>query len=136
MIQTAVLRDFFNMYISQTEDVGQFYGKPIVQLSAYQLKLALYARVFFNIFQYNDDIPEGIKKDPAAILRFSDSKRSKKGPVSKSMEKDSGGTAVFGATKEDLDFVDPNAKKISLSEEVKKKGGVLTMDDMIKMMGQ
>jgi len=63
LIQESVLRDFFNMYLSQTEDVSSFYGKPIIHLSVYQLKLALYARVFYNIVQYNDDIPNGIKKD-------------------------------------------------------------------------
>lgn len=134
-IQHCVLRDFFNMYLSQTENVSAFYGKPIIHLSVHQLKLALYARVFFNIFQYNEDIPEGIKKDPEAILRFSESKKSKNNLKSKIKDKDQGATAVFGATKEDLEFVDPDAKQVSLSEEVKKKGGVLTMDDMIKLMG-
>jgi hypothetical protein len=42
-IQYCVLRDFFNMYLSQTEDVSAFYGKAIIELSVYQLKLAIYA---------------------------------------------------------------------------------------------
>jgi hypothetical protein len=134
-IQEAVLRDFFNMYLSQTENVSTFYGKPIVELSAYQLKLALYARVFFNIFQYHEDIPEHIKKDPEAIFNFVDTKKG----VSKVQEKfknsDSGGSAVFNATKEDLEVIDPNAKKVSLTDEIAKKGGAMTMDDFINLMG-
>ena len=135
-IQNAVLRDFFNMYFSQTEDVSAFYGKPIIHLSVYQLKLALYARVFFNIFQYNDDLPEGIKKDPSAILRFSESKKSGKASESRIKDSDHGATAVFGATKEDLTFIDPNAKKISLQDEIKKKGGSMNMEQMMELMGQ
>ena len=138
-IQHCVLRDFFNMYLSQTENVSAFYGKPIVKLSIFQLKLALYARVFFNIFQYNDDIPDNLKKDPHAILRFSESKRNKKDSSSKSSRpsrnaNDSGATAVFGATKEDLKQIDPDARTISLEDAIKKNGGSLNMEQMMKLM--
>jgi len=134
-IQKSVLRDFFSMYLSQAENIHDFYGKPIIFLSAYQLKLAIYARVFFNIFQYNDDIPEYIKKDPSAILAFSESKRNNSNPKNLKSNSDSGGSAVFNATKEDLDYVDPNAKKIILSDEIQKKGGHMSMDDLINLMG-
>jgi hypothetical protein len=134
-IQHSVLRDFFNMYLSQTEHLHSFYGKPIIQLSVYQLKLALYARIFFNIFQYNDDIPESIKKNPADVLRFSESKRSGSKTSEKFKNSDSGATAVFGATKEDLSFVDSGAKAISLSDEISKNGGSMNMEDLMKLMG-
>lgn len=138
LIQESVLRDFFNMYLSQTEDVSSFYGKPIVQLSVYQLKLALYARVFYNIFQYNDDIPNGIKKDPSALLRFAESKRSSGNNkvLSKVKDKNSGATTLFGATKEDLQEIIPDAPTISLSDHIKNSGGTLSMEDMIKLMGE
>lgn len=135
IIQETVLRDFFNMYLSQTEDVASFYGKSIISLSVYQLKLALYARVFFNIFQYNEDIPEGIKKDPAAILRFSESKKSQSSNKSKIKQADNGATAVFGATKEDLSFVDSQAKQINLTSEITKNGGALNMEQLMNLMG-
>jgi hypothetical protein len=97
-IQHVVLRDFFNMYLSQTENVSSFYGRPIIELSVYQLKLAIYARIFFNMFQYHEDIPDRMKK-------------------------------------EDLEIIDPNARTISLSDEISKKGGVMNMDDLIELMG-
>ena len=50
--------------------------------------------------------------------------------------KDGGATAVFGATSKDLDILDPTARKISLSEEIKKNGGSLDMEQMIKLMNQ
>lgn len=134
-IQKSVLRDFFNMYMSQTEDISSFYGKPIIQLSVYQLKLAIYSRIFFNIFQYNEDIPEYIKKDPEAILRFSESKRTNSKSSHSASNSDASATAVFGATKEDLDFIDPTATKISLSDEIAKNGGSMNMDELINLMG-
>jgi hypothetical protein len=132
-IQHVVLRDFFNMYISQTEDVSSFYGKPIIELSVYQLKLAIYARIFFNMFQYHEDIPERAKKDPEAIFDFVERKKNNN---SKSPSNNDGGaSAVFGATKEDLEMIDPNARKVNLADEISKKGGVMNMDDLIELMG-
>jgi len=132
-IQHVVLRDFFNMYMSQTEDVSAFYGKPIIELSVYQLKLAIYARIFFNMFQYHEDIPETIKKDPTAIFDFVERKKNNGSKGNVNTEK--GASAVFGATKEDLEIIDPNARAISLSDEINKKGGVMNMDDLIELMG-
>lgn len=131
-IQHAVLRDFFNMYMSQTENISAFYGKPIIELSVYQLKLAIYSRILFNIFQYHEDIPERIKKDPIAIFDFVE--RKKGNDFKGNVNKESGASAVFGATKEDLEIIDPNARTISLSDEINKKGGVMNMDDLIELM--
>lgn len=132
-IQHVVLRDFFNMYMSQTEDVSAFYGKPIIELSVYQLKLAIYARIFFNIFQYNEDLPERIKQDPEAIFDFVERKKNKDTKSYVNTEK--GASAVFGATKEDLEVIDPSARKVSLSDEIAKSGGVMNMDQLIELMG-
>lgn len=132
-IQHVVLRDFFNMYMSQTEDVSAFYGKPIIELSVYQLKLAIYARIFFNMFQYHEDIPETMKKDPTAIFDFVERKKNNGSKGNVNTEK--GASAVFGATKEDLEIIDPNARTVNLSDEISKKGGVMNMDDLIELMG-
>ena len=134
-IQQAVLRDFFNMYMSQTEDIAAFYGKAIIDLTAFQLKLGLYSRVFFNIFQYNEEIPERIKKDPQAIFDFIDTKKGSSKLQQKLQDSGNGGAAIFNATAEDLDLIDPNAKKLSLSDELSKKGGSMNMDDLINLMG-
>ena len=132
-IQHCVLRDFFNMYLSQTEDVSAFYGKAIIELSVYQLKLAIYARVFFNIFQYHEDLPERMKQDPVAIFDFVERKKNNN---SKSyVNTDKGASAVFGATKEDLEIIDPNARTVNLSDEIAKSGGVMNMDQLIELMG-
>ena len=138
LIQESVLRDFFNMYLSQTESMSAFYGKPIIHLSVYQLKLALYARVFNNIFQYNDDIPNIMKKDPVALLRLSESKRSGSNNkvLSKIKDTSSGATTLFGATKEDMQELIPDGNSVSLSDHIKNNGGSLSMEDMIKLMGE
>ena len=133
-IQKMVLEDFFGMYISLCEDPFVFYGKHVHELSGYQLKLLLYGRIFNNIFQNNDDIPNEIKKEPDQIFKFIESKRMREKFQNSNGDKDA--TMVFGATREDLDTLDPSARKISLSEQIAKNGGSLNMEDMIKLMGQ
>lgn len=132
-IQHAVLRDFFNMYMSQAENISSFYGKPIIELSVYQLKLAIYARIFFNMFQHHEDIPERMKQDPEAIFDFVERKRGNNNRGNVNTEK--GASAIFGATKEDLEIIDPGARSISLSDEIAKSGGVMNMDQLIELMG-
>lgn len=132
-IQQIVLENFFNIYLSSCENPYIFYGKYINELSLYQMKLLLYGRMFSNIFQYNDDIPESIKSNPKEIFTFLDSKKNKE--KFQQQNRDSDGTMVFGATKKDLEILDPNARKLSLSEMLEKNGGSLNMEQMLDLMG-
>jgi len=132
-LQLAILKPFFSMYISQCEDVYGFYGKPITKLSVHQLKVAVFGRMFFNIFQHTEDIPDDIKEDPDKLLAFSEAQRNKDN--SKFIKDDSDASMVFGANKEDMNVIAPDTKKggVSLSQALQNKGGKLTMDDMIKL---
>lgn len=131
-IQKAVLRPFFSMYLSQCENIKDFYDKAIVLLSVYQLKTALFARMFFNIFQHVEDIPDHIKDDPEKLLAYSDSKRNNN---SGGIDENSDASAVFGATKEDMKVISGNTKQISLKDELDKNGGKLNMEQMMKLAG-
>lgn len=133
-IQELVLQDFFSIYFSFCESAHDFFGRAVNKLTAYQMKLLLYAKIFNNIFQYHDDIPDEIKKTPEAIFNFIDAKKNRE--KYQSMQKDSGASVVFGAKSSDLDVIDPDAKKVSLAEEIKKNGGSLNMEQMMKLMGQ
>jgi hypothetical protein len=133
-IKHAVLRPFFSMYISSCENPSDFYGKPIVNLSAYQMKVAMYSRVFHSIFQYTEDIPDNIRQDPDKLLAHSENKRNKdsnKGGI----RDDADASAVFGATKEDMKEVAKDANTVSLSEAAKEAGGKLDMKQMMRLAG-
>jgi hypothetical protein len=131
-LQRAVLRPFFSMYLSLCENIRDFYGVAIVKLSVYQLKTALFARMFYNIFQYVEDIPDHIKDDPEKLLAYSDSQRNKN---SGNIREDADASAIFGATKEDMKALAGNAKTVSLEDELQKNGGALTMEQMMKLAG-
>lgn len=135
-IKWAVLRPFFSMYLSNCENINDFYGQAVVTLSVYQLKVAMYGKVFHSIFQYTDDIPDNIKEDPDKLMAFSENQRNKdSGKVSSGIRDDSDASAVFGATKEDMQQIASDGKTVSLSEEMEKAGGKLNMEQMMRLAG-
>jgi hypothetical protein len=130
-IQKAVLRPFFSMYLSLCEDAYGFYQKPITELTIYQLRVVLYGRMFFNIFQHTEDIPDHIRDDPEKLLAFS---QNKSGGNSGGLKDDADRSIVFGATDDDVKTLG-GEKAVSLSEEAKKHGGQLDMTQMMRLAG-
>ena len=135
-IQEAVLRPFFSLYLSICEDVGNFYRKPITELTIYQLRVALFGRMFSNIFQFTDDIPDDIRQDPERLIAYSDSQRNRDESRSKSgIREDADVSMVFGATKEDVEYLGADDNQTSLADEAKKHGGKLNMEQMMRLAG-
>jgi hypothetical protein len=133
-IQKAVLRPFFSMYLSLCEDVNGFYGKPITELTIYQLRVVLFGRMFHNIFQYTEDIPDHVKDDPEKLIAYSESQRND-GKNSGGIRDDADASAVFGATEEDMKNLKAKKGNVLLSEEAKKAGGKLDMKQMMRLAG-
>lgn len=134
-IQRMVLEDFFTYYMPYCEDPIHFYGKPIINLTYNQLRLILYARYFKNILSTNDKIPDNIRKDPDKLIDYINANEKAKERIK---DKDNQAQSIVGATKEDYKYInmDKGDKKgLSLSEEAKKKGGSLDMNDLMKLMG-
>jgi len=134
-IQKTVLRPFFNLYLSFSENPKDFFGKPLIDLSVYQLKMAVFGRVFHSIFQHVENIPEDIKDDPERLLAFSESK-SDSSKSKKFIDDDAAASTVFGATTQDVKDLAGDSTEISLTEEIKKAGGKLSMEQMMKLAGK
>jgi hypothetical protein len=135
-IQYTILEDFYNPYLSFAEDSIQFYGKPFCELTYNQIRLIVYTRIFKNIFDTNENIPDNIRKDPAKLLEFGSSSREEKDKVKDKLSQGDGGTLV-GAKKEDYEQLGIEKPKgsVDLHEEAKKKGGSLNMQDLMKLHG-
>ena len=135
-IQYTILEDFYNPYLSFAEDSMQFYGKAFCELTYNQIRLIVYTRVFKNIFDMNENIPESIRKDPAKLLEFGSSSKEEKDKAKDKLTQGDGGTLV-GAKQEDYDYlgVERPTNAVSLHEEAKKKGGTLNMEDLMKLHG-
>ena len=131
-LQEAVLRPFFSMYLSLCEDAYGFYRKPVTELTIYQLRVVLFGRMFFNIFQFTEDIPDNIRDDPEKLLAYSESKKNNS---TNPIRDDAAGSAVFGATNQDVKELGGTEGGVSLTEEAKKHGGTLNMEQMMRLAG-
>jgi len=137
-IQHLVLQDFFNLYMPFAENPTEFFGKSACELTYNQVKLLIYARFFRNVFQQNDKMPQEIKNDPDKIIDYVNANENAKKMMENKNNKDNQATSIVGATSEDLEYVGLKAKgqkTLSLADEAKKKGGSLSMEDMMKIFG-
>mgnify|MGYP003641602440 CR=1 FL=1 len=93
----------FSLYynIIGSDNLHNFFRKPIYELTFYQLNLLNYARVLNSILENVDGIPEAIRQEPDDLLAYAESKRKNKNVVDRS--KDKQGFSVMGATKKDMD---------------------------------
>tara|TARA_B110000305_G_C19427849_1_gene634602 strand:+ start:45 stop:1025 length:981 start_codon:yes stop_codon:yes gene_type:complete len=134
-IQNLAVQDFYKIYYSFSESTMDFFGVPVVKLNNFQLNLLIYTRIFKNIFEMNDDLPDKIKKDPEALLDYANSSKAREEVKSK-MSGSSAGSTIVGATKEDLEDLgmDLSSGK-SLESEARKKGGELSMKDLMDLNG-
>lgn len=135
-IQYTILEDFYNPYLSFAEDSMQFFGKPFCELTYNQIKLIVYTRMFKNIFDNNENIPESIMKDPVKLIEFGSSSREEREKVKDKVSSGDGGT-IIGAKAEDYERlgIDKPGGGVDLHAEAKKKGGSLNMEDLMKLHG-
>lgn len=133
-IQEVVLSDAFSLYLAQTEKPFDFFGRSVISLSIYQLKMLAYGRMFLNILQNVENIPDSVRKSPKELLDFVESQKKRDKNSSKGSKHSTVG--VVGATKEDLDYYDPSAKKIDLAEELKKNGGKMDATQMANLLSK
>jgi len=135
-IQALVLQDFYKIYYSFSESCADFFGMPIVRLTNFQLNLIIYTRVFKNIFEQHDDIPDKIKKDPAALLDFANSSGAREEVRKKMTTDDKGASSIVGATSEDLAELGlENSQSKSIQKAAEEKGGSLSMKDLMDLSG-
>lgn len=137
-IQYLVLQDFFNLYMPFAENPTEFFGKSVCELTYNQVKLLIYSRFFKNVFQQNDKMPQDIKNDPDKIIDYVNANENAKKVIENKNNKENQASSIIGATSEDLEYVGLKAKgqkTLSLADEAKKKGGSLSMEDMMNIFG-
>lgn len=136
-IQHLAIQDFFKTYYTFSETSNDFYGKPVVALTNFQLHLLIYTKIFKNIFETNKDIPERIKTNPSALLDYAEGKSKREKIEDKIKSNTSGVSSVVGATKQDYaDMgVETQATQKTMHEAAKAKGGRLSMKDLMDLNG-
>jgi hypothetical protein len=137
-VQKLILEDFYNPFLNMCEGVMDFFGKSACQLSHYQIKLFAYTKMFKGIFASGEEIPHSIKKDPQKIIDWARNPKGRERAREVLEKASEGGAGLFGATKEDLESLGVEmrgAGTVSLQDAVRKKGGSLNMEDLMKLSG-
>jgi len=123
------------------ESAYYLYGKPIVHLTFYQMEIFGYARYFKNaLSEAKHKPPEEYYEDPDKLIDWLESSKNMEDVLDKdekNQKKTEGAiaTSIVGAKKEDLAKIGQDENGISLHKEAQKKGGTLSMEDLMKMHG-
>jgi hypothetical protein len=135
---------FSNIFYLSQDDPYIFYGKPLVELSFYQIELFSYGRYFKNIIQNaKTRPPDYLTQDPDKLIEWFEGSKNVEEVLNKNSkisQKDNIATSIVGATTEDLKRLGIKEEKdtsntIDLAKEASKKGGKLDMQDLIKLHG-
>jgi len=138
---------FLNFFYVSNDNPYYFFGKPIVNLTFYQLSLFSHGVRYKNMLQNaKHKPPEELFDDPDKLTEFfergeeamkamEELDNKAKNPLG-GKEKGGGATTLVGATKEqlkDLGLGEDQGEYVSLSKEASKKGGKLDIYDLMKI---
>ena len=131
---------FLNFYHLADKNPQVFYGKPIVELTFHQAELVTFARRYINLMENaKNPAPEYLYNDPDGLIDYYEGARNADHLVDSGEDKDA--TTIVGATNKEMEKLGldkqegQSTKKISLAEQASKKGGSLSMEDLMKIHG-
>lgn len=125
---------FLNTFILSKDSVYEFYGKFVKDLTYYQIELYHHGSYFKNVLTDSSavNIPDNVKEDPDLLVEWFENREAGKKISQNSQDADA--VSYVGATKEDLKKLGiDNKNNINISKELEKKGGNLSMADIIKL---
>ena len=141
-IKRIALSHFFlnNFYLCK-DNPFIYYGKPVVDLSYHQADLFSFGRYYKQIMQdMKNPVTSEMMDDPDKLTDQYEIEQNKNS-VLKEDGKSGEASTIVGATKEDLDALGVSATQdigetVDLNDELAKKGGTMSMEDIMKLHGQ
>ena len=141
-IKRVALSHFFlnNFYLCK-DNPFIYYGKPVIDLSYNQADLFSFGRYYKQIMQdMKNPITNEMMDDPDKLTDQFEIEQNKDS-VLKEGGKSGEASTIVGATKEDLDALGVSASQdigesVDLNDELVKKGGEMSMEDIMKLHGQ
>lgn len=142
-LKKIALSSFFLSLYNMCEDSPYYlYGKPVIYLTFYQIEVFTYSRYFRNALSEAKHKPvDELYEDPDKLIDWLESSKNAEEVLNKNNvrenKKSEGavGTSIVGAKKEDLVKIGADEKGVSLHGEAIKKGGTLSMQDLMKLHG-
>lgn len=124
---------FSNIFHLSNDDAFKFYGKPIINLTFYQVELFSHGIYFKRLLsECKIDPPEDVMNDPEKLVEWFDATNN----AHKLVEKEGSAAAIKGANMDDYERMGlVDSLTVNLEEEANKKGGNLDMKDFMRMQG-
>ena len=90
VLKKIALADFFtNIFYLCDDNVFNFYGKPVINLTFYQIEIYSYGRYFKSLIQNSEDkIPDHIVEDPDKLIEWAQSSKNVKEVLEKSSSRE------------------------------------------------
>jgi hypothetical protein len=137
--QVAVSPMFLNFFCLCDDNPQIFYGIPVVNLSFYQTELFGYGRYYKSILsECQNQIPPDVMEDPEKLVEWYEARTNAQKVVDSNEKKENMNVSIVGASPQELEQLGVGSKAevkgvVNLSKELAKKGGTLTMEDLIKL---
>lgn len=133
-IKTLACSQFImNYFLACNDNAYNFYGKPVKDLTVYQIALFHHIKHFKYIFSKNDQpIPQSIRENPEKLIEWFEAKENGKRLLEETKEDN---ISLVGATDEDIKLLglEHLKPKNNIAEALTKAGGSLSMQQMIDM---
>ena len=132
----AICPFFMNIFYLCGEDASNFFRKPIVELTSFQVSLLSSGRYYKALISNSKSAPEEYYESPRKLAEWyhlQDKTQSMKDSMQDKGE--AGGKSIVGASKKELEALESEDEGvINLGKLAKEKGG-LDFDEIIKLHG-
>ncbi len=134
-VKRLALSPFFcGIFYLSEDNAFNFYGKPIVNLTNYQVDLFQMSKYFKHILSNNPNIPAEVKSNPEELIEWITLQTNAKEQKIIGDDTKEGNMSIVGATKDDykrLGIQISDDKK--MREALRKHGGNLTKEQLFEL---
>ena len=135
--RVSVCPFFMNTYVICNDNVYNFFGKPILYLTNFQVALMSSAKYFKNLMGNAKPPPEDFYTSPDKIIEWYELQNKTMQAKNAIEDKgEAGGKSLMGASRVELDAVEgENEEVLDLGGEIEKSGGEMNFDQILDMHG-
>jgi hypothetical protein len=134
---------FVNSFFICDNNPNLFFGKPVVELTNYQIDIFSYAKYYKFIMSECKPPPQELYEKPQKLVEYyeatrkaKEAKESKKG-LGSGKQSEYMGSTMFGATKEELASMaagdEEGSAMVDFSKEAEKTGGDMGINEFLKL---
>ena len=137
--QLAAMPFFINSFLISNDDPMIFFGKPVVDLTNYQIDLFSTGKFYKSVMSSKGNPPEEAYEDPQKLVEWYDSAQAAE-EIKKQTEGKEASTIVGADKKEVQKMIDEDPFAVDFNKEVSKKmeekdSEALEMKDIMKIHG-